>query len=1193
MRNTPTFIRTIGGTLFFVLLALSGLRDSAAAQIVAAPVLNTISPNFGSPGDSFSVALTGANLLGAAGASVSVSGGGVTITGIGGNSSALTVTFTIDTGASLGYRQVTVTTTPGGTSNSRTFTVLPASAGGSGSSPGSGGSSTSAALPVLNSISPNFGNVGSSAAVTLTGVNLAGAAAVVVSGNGVTTSNVNATSTSVTATVVIAAGASLGYRQITVTTPLGTSNGRTFTVGPPLPAPTLNPINPNFGYPGNVVDVTLTGSNFVPASGATSVAVSGAGVTAGSPSGVTSSAVTVRLTIAANATLGPREVTVTTPSGTSNAMNFNVASTVPAPALNTIAPNFGNTGRFVDVTLAGANFVTQTGTTSIAVSGTGVTVNNVGTCYVCHDGRRDAVATATLAISPGASLGYRQLMVTTPGGTSNTRTFTILAASEPPLAPALTGMSLNVGDTGQQVSVTLTGTNFVPEQTEVLADGIVVSSVNPVNATTLTASFTLPAVAGLQNVRVRTPGGTSTDSIAFTVRATITSTAGPGGSISPSGTISVNPGASQTFMITPDTGYGVGYISVDGSSVGPAASYTFSNVTSNHTIAVTFAINTSSSWTTLAPMPTARLNLHAAEIGGRLYAVGGAGASGDTSALEVYDPSTNVWSALKPLPDQDGNSGRRLGTVGVIDGKLYLAGGFGTTLGANPSVTATSSLQVYDPAADSWSTGRLMPALSANSTGGVIERKLYVLSPSDGSGNYRYDFYAYDPDTDTWAIETSSPAIHVGAAAVVLNGKLYVIGGYDGAGKTGRVDVFDPATHSWTNVQSMPTGRDGAVAAVIGGKIYVAGGYTNAPTSITEVYDPSTNTWTAGDSLPAARYGAAGAAIDGKFYIVGGWDGTNVIATLQVSSPTLFDSNIGGQVANCDDCWVSVALPFPFTFFGQTYTNVFVNNNGHLTFNFGEWDYTETVAEFNGQPRISAFWDDLIWGGGLYVNSQIPGKFIVTWFHQQEFCCVGDSTIQATLFPDGRIQFAYNGVTSLDAIVGITPGGNVPLQQVDFSGNSPFSINGATAILEQFAAPAAFGTTDPAGSGTGANHPFDLDHHSLLVVPNASGGYDITFHTPTPTTTGTAEGTVYDSSGNPVAAAEVAIRSSGNANFNATATTDSNGRYRVTNVIVGAINVVRIVDGNNAGRGAGHLRGQGETLVLDVHPLSSQVKQQQ
>src|SRR5208337_2046112 len=70
---------------------------------------------------------------------------------------------------------------------------------------------------------------------------------------------------------------------------------------------------------------------------------------------------------------------------------------------------------------------------------------------------------------------------------------------------------------------------------------------------------------------------------------TITPTAGANGTISPSSAVTVNYGASQTFSFTPATGYQVSSVLVDGTAVTTASSYTFSNVSANHTINVSFA----------------------------------------------------------------------------------------------------------------------------------------------------------------------------------------------------------------------------------------------------------------------------------------------------------------------------------------------------------------------------------------------------------------------------------------------------------------------------------------------------------------------------------------------------------------------------------------------------------------------------
>ena len=69
---------------------------------------------------------------------------------------------------------------------------------------------------------------------------------------------------------------------------------------------------------------------------------------------------------------------------------------------------------------------------------------------------------------------------------------------------------------------------------------------------------------------------------------TIKATAGAGGSISPSGNVSVREGRDQTFTITPDKGYAVANVKIDGKSIGAVKSYTFDNVRRTHTIEVIF-----------------------------------------------------------------------------------------------------------------------------------------------------------------------------------------------------------------------------------------------------------------------------------------------------------------------------------------------------------------------------------------------------------------------------------------------------------------------------------------------------------------------------------------------------------------------------------------------------------------------------
>ena len=263
------------------------------------PSLTSLNPASGTAGSSYSVTLTGNNLTGANAVSA---GTGITVTGVRVVSpTSVTANFAIGLTAPTGSHSVTVTT-PNGTSNAVTFTVNPP-------------------LPTLISISPATGHVGTTQTVTLTGVGLSGATAVTVSGTGVTGTVTSSTGTTVTATFTISANAATTARTVSVTTPNGTTNTVTFTVIPPTP--TLTSIIPTSGTRGSTVSVTLTGTNLT---GATVNVFGGilSGITVSNVAVKSSTSVTAQFQITNFTLRGTRTVTVTTPGGTSNSVNFGV-----------------------------------------------------------------------------------------------------------------------------------------------------------------------------------------------------------------------------------------------------------------------------------------------------------------------------------------------------------------------------------------------------------------------------------------------------------------------------------------------------------------------------------------------------------------------------------------------------------------------------------------------------------------------------------------------------------------------------------------------------------------------------------------------------------------------------------------------------------------------------------------------------
>ena len=312
----------------------SGIVTFNVTAAMSAPTLSSISPSTGSQGSSVPVTLTGTGFV--APLTVNASGSGITASNVVVVSSTqATATLAIAANASVGQRNVSVTTSAG-TSNTTPFTV------------------SAAGAPTLTSVAPSSGAQGTSVNVTLTGTNFTTGSQVRLQGSGLTQTNIVVVSpTQITATYNISSNAAIGAHNTWVVTSAGSSNMLTFTVTAAGTAPTLTSVTPNSGVQGTAVNVTLAGSGFI--TGAT-VGVTGSGITASNVVVVSGTQITATLTLAANATLGPSSISVTTSGGTSNTVPFTVNAAVPT--LTSVTPNSGTQGTAVNVTLAGSGFIT-------------------------------------------------------------------------------------------------------------------------------------------------------------------------------------------------------------------------------------------------------------------------------------------------------------------------------------------------------------------------------------------------------------------------------------------------------------------------------------------------------------------------------------------------------------------------------------------------------------------------------------------------------------------------------------------------------------------------------------------------------------------------------------------------------------------------------------------------------------------
>ncbi|HYP15405.1 MAG TPA: IPT/TIG domain-containing protein, partial [Bryobacteraceae bacterium] len=130
-----------------------------------------------------------------------------------------------------------------------------------------------------------------------------------------------------------------------------------------------------------------------------------------------------------------------------------------------------------------------------------------------------------------------------------------------------------------------------------------------------------------------------------------------------------------------------------------------------------------------------------------------------------------------------------------------------------------------------------------------------------------------------------------------------------------------------------------------------------------------------------------------------------------------------------DDDTQETRIAFPFPFFGSRYSSVFINSDGNLTFGASDTVSTDrSLGRVNsGSPRIAPLFRDLDptqSSDGVRLTSS-ANRFTVSWVTVPDYSDTGtgvSQTFQVSLFPDGRIEFAYNSVRTSTAVVGISPG---------------------------------------------------------------------------------------------------------------------------------------------------------------------------
>lgn len=293
-------------------------------------------------------------------------------------------------------------------------------------------------------------------------------------------------------------------------------------------------------------------------------------------------------------------------------------------------------------------------------------------------------------------------------------------------------------------------------------------------------------------------------------------------------------------------------------------------------------------WTQGAPVGQGAIQETAAvAVAGKIYLIGGFDdTDGITDQVQIYDTATNTWSLGPKLPLRIHHANA------ATDGTTIYV--LGALVGA--SFTATGQSFALTPAIDTeWRTLASMPGgrERGSAVADVIDGKVYV------AGGFRNVMASnlvdvYDPAADTWTALASMPEARDHACGAAIGGELIVAGGRTVQTNSPRSDVwsYDPDSNTWTTRASMPTGRGGMGCGAIDGKLYAAGGEGNVadPSGVfanVEVFEPATDTWNELSPMPNPKHGVAGAVWDGALYLCGGADreGFGAIADTDVFRP--------------------------------------------------------------------------------------------------------------------------------------------------------------------------------------------------------------------------------------------------------------------------------------------------------------------
>jgi N-acetylneuraminic acid mutarotase len=222
-------------------------------------------------------------------------------------------------------------------------------------------------------------------------------------------------------------------------------------------------------------------------------------------------------------------------------------------------------------------------------------------------------------------------------------------------------------------------------------------------------------------------------------------------------------------------------------------------------------------WRALAPLPEPLHHARLAGAAGRVLAIGGYTdlCRSATRAAWSYDPAGDVWSPIEPLPELRGEH-----ALVALGERVYVLGGRGH-LSDRP--------WRYAPARRRWEilpapmdTPRYLAAAAA------LGERIYVIGGRAAQLGDLASVEVFDPASESWSRAADLPEARAGLAAAVVDGRIHVAGGEIMASSAVFSDhwIYDPAADAWSAGAPLSLARRGQAAAALPDGLYLIGGST-------------------------------------------------------------------------------------------------------------------------------------------------------------------------------------------------------------------------------------------------------------------------------------------------------------------------------------------------------------------------------